>query len=132
MATITKRGGRWRAQVRMRGVNKSKTFRTKKNIENSLTPVIVNFLSVLKDIGSAYWIETSEEEYAVSWDDSVLEDRGAKETRIINRYNAKLITLEDALIQIDGITEEEAEEKAQEIREGNKTIDAGSLFGGNE
>lgn len=110
----------------------SKTFRTKKNIENSLTPVIVNFLSVLKDIGSAYGIETSEEEYSVSWDDSILEDRGAKETRIINRYNAKLITLEDALIQIDGITEEEAEEKAQKIRDGNATIDAGSLFGGNE
>lgn len=110
----------------------SKTFRTKKNIENSLTPVIVNFLSVLKDIGSDYGIATSEEEYTLSWDDSILEDRGAKEARIINRYNAKLITLEDALIQIDGITEDEAEEKAQKIRDGNATVDAGSLFGGNE
>ena len=110
----------------------SKTFRTKKNIENSLTPVIIEFLSVLKDIGAAYGITTSEEEYTIAWDDSVLEDRGAKETRIINRYNAKLITLEDALIELDGLTEDEAKEKAQAIREGNKTVDVGVLFGGNE
>jgi A118 family predicted phage portal protein len=110
----------------------SKTFRTKKNIEISLTPVIVGFISTLKDIGAAYGINTTEEEYAVAWDDSVLEDRGAKETRIINRYNAKLITLEDALVELDGLTEEEAKEKAQAIRDGNKTVDVGSLFGGNE
>lgn len=110
----------------------SKTFRTKKNIENSLTPVIVGFLSTLKDIGGAYGIATTEEGYAIAWDDSVLEDRGAKETRIIARYNAKLITLEDALIELDGITPEEAAEKAQAIRDGNKTVDVGSLFGGNE
>jgi A118 family predicted phage portal protein len=110
----------------------SKTFRTKKNIENSLTPAIVEFVSALKDIGAPYGIATTDADYNIKWDDSVLEDRGAKETRIINRYNAKLITLEDALMQLDGLTEEQADEKAKMIREANKTVDVGSLFGGNE
>lgn len=110
----------------------SKTFRTKKNIENSLTATIIQFVSVLKDIGQAYKIKTTDIDYKISWDDSILEDRSAKETRIIARYNAKLITLEDALMQMDGISEKDAKEKAAAIREGNKTIDVGSLFGGDD
>lgn len=110
----------------------SKTFRTKKNIENSLTPVIIEFISVLKDIGAAYGITTTDIDYAIEWDDSVLEDRGAKEARIISRYNAKLISLESALMELDGVSYEEATEEAKEIRAGNATIDAGSLFGGSE
>lgn len=107
----------------------SKTFRTKKNIENSMGEMLEEFLSVLKDIGSAYGVETTDMDYEIEWDDSVIEDRNARAKYYIDRYNAKVITLEDALIGMDGLTEEEAIEKAKQIRKGTATIDVGSVFG---
>ena len=107
----------------------SKTFRKKKNIENSLTPVIVEFLSVLKDIGPLFGIKTSDDDYTVTWDDSVIEDRAAKETRVLARYNAKTLTLEDVLEQLDGMTKEQAIEKAAAIRKQNATVSVDDIFG---
>lgn len=107
----------------------SKTFRAKKNIENSLTPVITEFLSVLKDIGGMYDVPTTTMDYTVVWDDSVIEDRSAKETRLTARYVAGTISLEDYLIEIDGLTEKQAKEKADAIKKSNKTFDVGGFFG---
>lgn len=106
----------------------SKTFRTKKNIENSLGEAIIAFLDVLKDIGPTYGVAATEEEYTIEWDDSVIEDRNARAKYYIDRYTAKVITLEDALIGMDGLSEEEAAEKAAQIRAGTATVDVGGIF----
>lgn len=106
----------------------SKTFRTKKNIENSLGELIEGFLSVLKDIGAPYGVKTTDMEYEIEWDDSVIEDRNARAKYYIDRYTAKVITLEDALIGMDGLTEEEAAIKAQQIRSGTATVDVSTIF----
>lgn len=107
----------------------SKTFRKKQTIENSLTPILEQFFSVLKDIGSLYDVPTTSIDYTVVWDDSVIEDRAAKETRVLARYNAKTLTLEDVLEQLDGLTEKQAIEKAEAIREQNATVSVGDIFG---
>jgi A118 family predicted phage portal protein len=108
----------------------SKTFRTKKNIENSLTEAIVPFLSALLVIGGEYGVKVSAaDKIAIEWDDSVIEDRNSRAKYYLDRLTAKAITLEDALIGMDGLTEEEAKAKADEIRAGNATVSVGDIFG---
>lgn len=102
----------------------SKTFRTKKNIENSLESVIIGMMNALRAVGGDD-IKTTDMDYSIQWDDSVIEDRAQKETRIINLYNARLISLEDALMQLTGIDEAKAMEKAAAIRAQTATIDIG-------
>lgn len=110
----------------------SKTFRTKKNIENSLTETLVSFLEALKGIGPEYGVATTDMEYAIHWDDSVIEDRNSRATYWNTRIEKGTALLEDALVAMDGITEEEAAVKAAAIRAGRATVDVGSLFGGSE
>ena len=108
----------------------SKTFRTKKNIENSLTEVIVPFISALLIIGSEYGVKVSaSDKIAIEWDDSVIEDRNSRAKYYLDRLTAKAIALEDALIGMDGLTNEEAKAKADEIRAGNATVSVGDIFG---
>ena len=108
----------------------SKTFRTKKNIENSLTETLIPFLSALKKIDSEYGVKTSSIEYSIKWDDSVIEDRNSKAKYYIDRLNSRSMLLEDALMSMDGLDEKAAIEKAAKIRAASATVDVGSLFGG--
>ena len=110
----------------------SKTFRTKQNIETSLTATLVPFLEALKGIGPEYGVATTDMEYAIHWDDSVIEDRNSRATYWNTRIEKGTALLEDALVAMDGITEEEAAVKAAAIRAGRATVDVGSLFGGSE
>ena len=94
----------------------SKTFRTKKNIENSLGETIIDFLSVLKDIGHLYGVKTTEADYTIEWDDSVIEDRNARAT-----YHETLFAqgLEDritAIKAIHGLDDKKAAEMAAKIK----------------
>lgn len=108
----------------------SKTFRTKQNIEESLTSMLVPFLSVLKEVGSDYSVPTTNMEYTIHWNDSIIEDRNSKSKYLLERLNSRAILLEDVLMQLDGLPEEEAKAKAAEIRKANATVDVGSMFGG--
>lgn len=110
----------------------SKTFRTKKNIENSLTEFLLDFLEALKVIGPLYKVKVTAMEYAIHWDDSVIEDRNSRATYWNTRIEKGTALLEDALMAMDGLTEEDAAIKAAAIRAGSATIDVGSLFGGSE
>ena len=110
----------------------SKTFRTKKNIENSLSGVIISFLESLKVLGPQYGLKVSNMDYAIHWDDSVIEDRNSKATYWNTRIEKGTALLEDALKAMDGLDDEEAKAKAEAIRASRATVDVGGLFGGAE
>jgi A118 family predicted phage portal protein len=103
----------------------SKTFRMKKNIENSLTYTILNFLDSLKIIGAECGIKTTNMEYYIDWDDSVIEDRNSRANYWNTRVQAGTGLLEDALIELDGLSEEEAVIKAKQIRDSRAVVDVG-------
>lgn len=110
----------------------SRTFRTKKNIENSLSEMIVNFLESLREISGEYDVTTTSMEYSIEWDDSVIEDRNSKATYYNGRYTAGTISLEKAIMEMDDLDEKEAAEMAAAIRANKATIDIDSMFGGTE
>jgi len=103
----------------------SKTFRTKKNIENALGYTLVSFLESLDAFGIS-------SDVSIAWDDSVIEDRNSRAEYWNTRVAQGTALLEDALIAMDGLTEEEAKIKAEAIRSGRASVDVGSLFGGTE
>ena len=108
----------------------SKTFRTKQTIEQRLTSTLIPFLSALKAIGSEYSVPTTNMEYSIHWNDSIIEDRDSKSKYLLERLAARAILLEDVLMELDGLPEEEAKAKAEEIRKASATVDVGSMFGG--
>ena len=101
----------------------SKTFRTKKNLENSLGYTLVKFLSALKSLDV---VKTTDMEYSIEWDDSVIEDRNARADYWNNRVSQGTALLEDALMAMDGLAEDEAILKAKAIRASRATVDIGS------
>lgn len=107
----------------------SKTFRTKKNLENSLGYTLVKFLSALKSLDV---VKTTDMEYSIEWDDSVIEDRNARAEYWNTRVSQGTALLEDALMAMDGLAEDEAILKAKAIRASRATVDIGSMFGGQE
>jgi A118 family predicted phage portal protein len=94
----------------------SKTFRTKKNIENALGATIIDFLSVLKDIGGLYGVSTTSADYTIDWDDSVIEDRNARATYHETLYASGLEDRVTAIMGIHGLDEEKANEMAAKIK----------------
>jgi A118 family predicted phage portal protein len=110
----------------------SKTFRTKKNIENSLSYTFLSFLDSLKIIGREYGLTFTDKETDIHWDDSVIEDRNSKANYWNTRIEKRTALLEDALMAMDGLSEDEAKAKAEAIRASGATIDVGSMFGGSE
>lgn len=107
----------------------SKTFRTKKNLENSLGYTLVKFLSALKSLDV---VKTTDMEYSIEWDDSVIEDRNARAEYWNTRVSQGTALLKDALMAMDGLAEDEAILKAKAIRASRATVDIGSMFGGQE
>ena len=110
----------------------SKTFRTKKNIENSLTDTLIPFLSALKVVGKDYGVTTTSMEYKIEWDDSVIEDRNSRAKYYLDRLAARSMLLEDAIRGMDGLSVEDAKAKAALIKAENTTVDVGGLFGGQD
>lgn len=103
----------------------SKTFRTKKNLENALGYTLVSFLESLDAFGIS-------SDVSIAWDDSVIEDRNSRAEYWNARVAQGTALLEDALVAMDGLTEDEAKEKAAAIRSSRATVDIGSMFGGQE
>ena len=67
----------------------------------------------------------SSEEYSVIFNDAVIEDRNSKTIYWLQRYSQGTATLERVLKELDGMTEEEAQEESQKIKDANATIDSG-------
>lgn len=108
----------------------SKSFRTKQSYENQLGKGILGILEAIRAIGPLYGIKTTANEYTISWNDSVIEDRNSLTDYWIKRYQAGTCTLADFLEKVDGLPDEEAKAKAAEVKEQTATIDVNSLFNG--
>jgi len=94
----------------------SKTFRTKKNIENALGSIVIDFLSVLKDIGGLYGVSTTADDYTIEWDDSVIEDRNSRATYHETLYASGLEDRITAIMAVHGVDEKKATEMAAKIK----------------
>jgi A118 family predicted phage portal protein len=110
----------------------SKTFKTKVSIENELKSSIVDILNAIRELGRFYSIPTTGEEYNVIFQDSIIEDRNTKAKYWLDRYMQSTCLLEDVLMHLDGLSEEEANIKADLIKSSNATVSVESLFGGAE
>ena len=97
----------------------SKTFRTKKGHENLIEQRItelVNSIALLADeVGLIVYNEDIE--VTVTFDDSIIQDRDAEEDREIKLIAAGLQSKVDAIMNIYGLTEQEALEKLQKIEQ---------------
>lgn len=94
----------------------SKTFRTKQAYENNVGQGVLSLLESIRTIGNNYGIIVSNNEYGISWSDSILEDAKAKNDRWNTRYVSGTCTLEEYLMAVDGSTEEEARARAEKIK----------------
>jgi len=103
----------------------SKTFKLKQSFENQIKSGVLGLLETIREIGGLYGINTSTEEYTMVFNDAVIEDRNSKTSYWLQRYAQGTATLKTVLEELDGMTEEEAEEEAQKIKEQNQTIDTG-------
>jgi len=106
----------------------SKTFKTKKSYENNLGTSVVQLLDSMRSLIREYSLgTTTDTEYNIVFDDSVIEDRNAKATYWINLYASGLAPLALVLEKIHGISKEEAEKMALTLESGKK--EEVSLFG---
>jgi len=103
----------------------SKTFKLKQSYENQIKCGVLDLLETIREIGGLYGINTSTEEYTMVFNDAVIEDRNSKTNYWLLRYSQGTATLKTVLEELDGMTEEEAEEEALKIKEQNQTIDTG-------
>ena len=102
----------------------SKTFKTKQSYENNLGEGIVDIMDSIRELMQAYNLGTvTNDEYSVTFSDSVIEDRNSKATYWINLYASGLVTLEVALQNIHGVSEEDAKVMAATIKSENQSVD---------
>ena len=90
----------------------SKTFKTKAAFENEIAEGMVDIMNSIKELLK----ENSTDEFSVTFDDSVIEDRNSKQeywsAMVTNGFATKL----DAIMKIWGISEEEAQKKLDLIK----------------
>ena len=107
----------------------TKTFKTKMSYENQLTNGMQKIFAALREIGGSYNVVGIPDDVEITWNDSIIEDRDSKGKYWNERYLNGTCTLEDVLVNVDGMTEDDAEEKAAEIKSGSATVDVTNLFG---
>lgn len=103
----------------------SKTFKLKQSFENQIKTGVLDLMETIREIGALYGMTVSSEEYSVIFNDAVIEDRNSKTNYWLQRYSQGTATLERVLKELDGMTEEEAQEESQKIKDANATIDSG-------
>ncbi|MEC3621550.1 phage portal protein [Bacillus subtilis] len=103
----------------------SKTFRTKNSHETIVEEGIKELVDVIVNVAELYDIFTAPDDYdvTVDFDDSIAEDRAANATYYMTLQSAGLISKKYALQRILDLTEEQAEEMLQEIKDENATAD---------
>lgn len=110
----------------------SKTFKTKQAIENQIKFGVIELMNSIRELGRLYNISFSDNEYNIIFNDSIIEDRNSKTDYYNKRFLAGTISLEDYIIEVDGLNESDAKVKADKIRSETATIDTNSMFGGAE
>lgn len=112
----------------------SKTFRTKNSHETIVEEGLKNLITSIGEVAALYGIFSPPAEYEVTvdFDDSIAEDRESNADFYLKLQTASLISKKYALMKILHLTEEQAEEMLEEIREENETAtpDIDTLFAG--
>jgi len=108
----------------------SKTFKTKKGLENAIGDGIVEMCMSIQILGAYLKESVGSVVPSIEWDDSVIEDRNSAATYYHSRMTGGTIESWRAIMKLDGCTEEEAKTRAAEIKKEKATVDVGALFGG--
>lgn len=104
----------------------SKTFKSKKSHEIIVESGLQELIHSILELAYLYGIYKTPEDYEVivSFDDSIVEDKLAELTNLIQEVTNKLTPRKQAIMKYHGLTEEEAEKWMQEINEENATTTA--------
>ena len=91
--------------------NNSKTFKTKTAFENEMSEGMVDIMNSIREVLEIGGSTLSTDEYSVTFDDSVIEDRSSKmlywADMVLNGFATKTM----AIMKIYGISEEEAKKR---------------------
>src|SRR5690625_1986118 len=116
----------------------SKTFKSKQSHEVIIESALIELVHVILTVAELYGIYSTNEEIEVSvaFDDSIAEDKSAEIDKQIRLVQAELQSKRRAIMDIFGVTEDEAELIVAEIIEEQKLnapgIDDSILFGDRE
>lgn len=99
----------------------SKTFKTKKAHETIIEAGLQELIGSILELATLYKIYNAPGEYdvVVSFDDSIVEDKQAELTSLIQEVTNKLTPRKQAIMKYHGLTEKEAEDWLKEINEEN-------------
>lgn len=97
----------------------SKTFKSKQSHEIIIEAGLQELIESIVEIAKLYKLFTSTKEFeiAISFDDSIAEDKGAEIAQQIQLVSAELTSKKKAIMKIHGVTEEDAKEILAEIFE---------------
>lgn len=97
----------------------SKTFKSKQSHENIIEAALQELIDSIVAIGELYGMINAPEEYevAVTFDDSIAEDKGAEINQQTQLVAAGMQSKKRAIMKVQGVTEEEAQQILQEIIE---------------
>lgn len=97
----------------------SKTFKSKQSHEVIVEAGLQDLVDAIVAVAKLYNLFTAPAEYevAVSFDDSIAEDKGAEIAQQIQLVSSQLTSRKKAIMKIHGVTEDEAEQLLQEIFE---------------
>ena len=98
----------------------SKTFRTKQSHENVIEAGLIQLVESIMELTALYDLgdyNISDLKVSIAFDDSIAEDKGAEIEKQINLVLNGLTSRKRAIKKIHGVTDEEAEEILNEIRE---------------
>ncbi|MFB4164796.1 phage portal protein [Alteribacillus sp. JSM 102045] len=113
----------------------SKTFRTKNSHETVIEEGVKQLITTIADVAGLYSLFPVPVDFEVSvdFDDSIAEDRNSNADYYLKLKNGGLMSAKQAMMRVLKITEEEAEQMLQEIREEQRTRtpDIDEMFGGN-
>jgi A118 family predicted phage portal protein len=107
----------------------SKTFKSKKSHEIIIEEGIKEVIDSIIAVAQLYGLYNGPNEYEVSvaFDDSIVEDQGAEINKQIQLVSNGLNSKKRAIMKIHKMTEEEAEQLLQEIREEQQTATAEAI-----
>lgn len=106
----------------------SKLFRRKKKLEIGYESAIFDLIKAIVYANNTFTSEEkiNDEELAIQFDDSIIEDKEAESVRALREVSSGLISKVEYRVKIFGETEEIAKQKLQEVN--NETLDTQKLF----
>lgn len=102
----------------------SKTFKSKKSHETIIESGLQELIDSIVELAQLYGIYNAPNDFdvVVSFDDSIVEDKLAELTNLIQEVNNRLTPRKQAIMKYHGLTEEEAEKWMAEINEESASV----------